>query len=189
METIRLRVTGAMPLLMHNARLANPLDADVKKHKLLTTKRKKTDEDHQALARSEFELGLYFDAKLGPYLPAENLRRSIIEGGRLSKLGTAIDRAVLMDAERIPLQYKGPRTIDGLWAESFYDLSSVGVQTSRTMRCRPRFAQWACELTAYFDGTMINRDQLVQAATAAGKFVGVGDYRPRFGRYEVEVLS
>lgn len=36
---------------------------------------------------------------------------------------------------------------------------------------------------------MINRDQLVQAMHDAGRFSGMGDYRPTFGRYEIEVLK
>lgn len=189
MDSIKATLTGLSTMLMHNSRLANPLDPKVKEMKLLTSKKKKTDEDMWEIARKEFELGLYFDEKLGPFIPTENIRKSIIEGGRLSKLGTAIDRCVQILEDRAPLRYKGPRTVEDLWKEKFYDLSSVGVQNARTMRCRPAFSKWSAEVELFFDSSMVNRDQLLAAMQAAGKFIGIGDYRPRYGRYDVEVAK
>lgn len=189
MESVKVRVKGRSTLLMHSARLSNQFDPKVKEFKLLTHKKKKTDEDHLAIARFEFELGMYFDEKLGPYVPTENVRMAIIEGGRLSKLGTAIDRAVQILEDRAPLRYEGPRTVAALWESRFYDLSSVGNQSNRVMRCRPAFEGWSLDLELFFDPSMIDRSQLLAASNSAGKFIGLGDYRPRFGRFEVEVLS
>lgn len=189
MESLKVKLSGLSTILMHSARLSNPLDPKVKEFKLLTAKRKKTDEDMVDIARAEFELGLYFDEKLGPYIPTENIRKSIIEGGRLSKLGTAIDRSVQILEDRAPLKYDGPRTVPALWDKKFYDLSSVGVQQARTMRCRPAFEKWSLDVELFFDPSMVNRDQLLSAMESAGKFIGLGDYRPRFGRYTVAVAS
>lgn len=189
MDSVKAKLTGLSTMLMHSSRLSNPLDPKVKELKLLTGKKKKTDEDQWAIARAEFELGMYYDDKLGPYIPTENIRKSIIEGGRLSKLGTAIDRCVQVLEDRAKLEYKGPRTVAELWEGKFYDLSSVGVQNARTMRCRPAFEKWAATIELFFDPSMINRDQLLASMEAAGKFVGLGDYRPRYGRYSVEVVK
>uniref|UniRef100_UPI001CA48BD8 hypothetical protein n=1 Tax=Vibrio vulnificus TaxID=672 RepID=UPI001CA48BD8 len=46
MQTIKLKLVGQSPLLMHSDRFANPLDEATKQHKVLTSKRKKLDEDH-----------------------------------------------------------------------------------------------------------------------------------------------
>jgi len=189
MESIKVKITGRSTLLMHSARLSNPLAPGMKEHKAIVASKPKNDEYYRRVARSEFELGMYFDEKLGPYMPTDNVRKSIIEGGRLSKLGTAIDRAVQILEDRVPLQYEGPRTIEKLWDKKFYDLSSVGNQTNRVMRCRPAFEKWSITTELFFDPSMIDRSQLIDAMNAAGKFIGIGDYRPRFGRYEVEVLS
>lgn len=189
MDTIKVRLNGLSPLLMHSSRAANPLDPEVKKFKLLTGKRKKTDEDHIEIARAEFEIGMWYDPKIGPYLPGENIFRSFIAGGKVSKLGAAMERSVQIAQDKAALVYEGPRTPQELWNEKFYDLRSVVVQQSRTMRCRAKFENWSCDAEVYFDSTMINRDQLVQAMHDAGRFSGMGDYRPTFGRYEIEVLK
>ena len=53
METLNVRITGTSPLMMHSDKFANPLLPETKAHKALTAKRKKTDEDHEAIAKSE----------------------------------------------------------------------------------------------------------------------------------------
>ena len=59
METLKARLTGLVPLILHNARLADPLDPISKAMKTVSSKRKKTDADFEELARLEFEGGLY----------------------------------------------------------------------------------------------------------------------------------
>jgi len=53
MQTITFEVRGNLPLLMHNSRLASPLDKYSKELKSISGKRKKTDEDHELMALIE----------------------------------------------------------------------------------------------------------------------------------------
>jgi hypothetical protein len=193
METVRFRLTGVSPLLMHSDRGANPLDEDVKAHKELTSKRKKTDEDHEAIMLSEWRLAMYYDDHIGPYLPSFNIRSSLVNGGKFNKLGANIKRATLMPDHAVPLEYKGPRDLDQLAADSsFRDVRSVVVARSRLMRTRPIFNEWACEFDLMFDQNQIEQGQLTHAFQNAGKLVGLGDFRPEcggpFGRYSVAVM-
>ncbi|WP_439871357.1 tail fiber assembly protein [Pseudomonas syringae] len=73
MDLLTLRITGTSPL-MHSDRLANPLLSETKAHKELTSKRKKTDDDHLAIARSEFIAGAYFDDQLVFFIPGQKLK-------------------------------------------------------------------------------------------------------------------
>ena len=41
---------------------------------------KKTDEDHIAMRRIEFESSLYLDPEQGPYLPGPNIARALLDG-------------------------------------------------------------------------------------------------------------
>jgi hypothetical protein len=77
-----------------------------------------------------------------------------------------------------------------LWArnEEYSDVRAVLVNNSRVMRTRPIFRQWAIEFAAEFDDEQINADQLIKAAQDAGRMVGLCDYRPKYGRFSVEVL-
>lgn len=51
---LRLDITGTAPLLMHNSRLADPIDPIVRSMKKITGKTKKTEDDHAETARLEF---------------------------------------------------------------------------------------------------------------------------------------
>ena len=188
LNTIRLKITGTRPLLMHSDKFANPLDPLTKAHKELTSKRKKTDEDHEAIAKSEWMGGLYID-EAGPYLPGVNIESCLVAGGKLSKLGTQLKRSVEVLDEKCHLIYEGPRTAAGLWAARFYDARSVKVQTARLMRYRPLFRDWACVVEISYDPESINREQVIKCLEDGGQYCGVGDYRPKFGRFTVEVIQ
>lgn len=188
METIKVKFSGKR-LIMKSDRSVNSLDPEVKKLAELTSKRKKTDDDRREIARRDWELALYYDKDAGVYLPSWNMVRSILEGGKLNRLGTAIDRAVQILDDILPLKYNGPREIDELWAKNYYDCRSVGIGDKRTMRYRPMFRNWSVSAEIFYEPTIISRDDLMMAMENAGKFIGVGDYRPRFGRYEIEVVQ
>lgn len=194
MEVLKLEFTGESPLLMHSDRGANPLDPMTKAHKELTSKRKKTDEDYDAIAKSEWYLGFYFDKKIGPYIPAAMIRASISAGGRVNKLGMAIKRGTLILQDQIPLKYNGPKDQESMWnlENEFRDIRSVVVSTNRVMRCRPIFREWSLKVEVLYDPAAIDREQLITAAKLAGSLSGLGDYRPStggsFGRFTVKVL-
>jgi len=192
MISIILQLKGLSPLLMHSDRYANPLDPMTKEHKRLTSKRKKTDDDHAEIAESEWRGGLYFDPKLGPYLPSINVRSCLVEGAKLNKLGAAMQRGTVILEDKMRLEYPGPRTIEGLWNDNrFRDARSVVVSRSRLMRYRPIFTDWSATFEINFDPQIIEANQIIQSAENAGKFIGLGDFRPNkggsFGRFEVEV--
>ncbi len=83
MKKFEIVCTGTRPLLLHNVRLASPLNAFAKQMKALNAPRIKTDEDRFAMARVEFEGGMYFDPDLGPVMPGLNLHASIQEGAKV----------------------------------------------------------------------------------------------------------
>lgn len=191
MELIKLKIKGTRPLLMHSDAGCNPLNPTNKEMAgLVKANRgtKKTDERTEEIAKLEFMVSMYFDPELGPYLPGVNIESAIVAGGKLSKMGAQLKRAVEVMDERCALEYKGPRDIEGLWKGGFLDVRSVKVTTSRVMRCRPLFREWSTTCEILFDPEMINREELIKCATDAGQYVGIGDYRPKFGRFEVEVV-
>lgn len=189
MRIIKMRFTGLCPILMHSERGANPLDKAVVEHKKLTSKRKKTDDDFVAIAWSEYQLGIYHDPELGPYVPATNIDKCIVEGARKNKLGKAFESSARCVADRVRLDYDGPREVRALYEAGFVDMRGVGVSQSRVMRCRPIFPRWSLSFDFAFDESVADESSVIMAADMAGKLVGLGDYRPRFGRFAVEVLK
>ncbi len=80
MQTLKVKILGTRPLLVHSDVFADPLNKLTKVHKQLTSKRKKTDEDHELIARSEWRGGLYFSEDIGPYLPGINIESALVAG-------------------------------------------------------------------------------------------------------------
>lgn len=181
--------TGTRPLLMHNVRLADPLDPYAKKMAAISGKRKKTDEDREDIARVEFEGGLYYDDLLGPYIPMEMLFATMYAAAKLDKLGELFKQAFLAFTEdRYPLAYVGPRDMAKLRDDAnFTDRRTVGVQRAKVMRVRPIFRQWELDFAVELDTTILDPAQCVGIIEKAGQFKGIGDYRALFGRFDADV--
>jgi hypothetical protein len=182
-----ITLTGTAALLMHNSRLSNPLDPATKALKKYTGKRNKTDEDHETMARLEFAGGLYFKENTGPYIPGENIARCMVDGAKLTKMGVKVTRGVFISTDVNPLVYGGPRDEEQLWQAGYRHMASVKVGTSRLMRCRPYFPEWKVEANGILDPSVLELDDLASIADNAGSLIGLGDWRPRFGRFSASV--
>lgn len=191
MQSLKLKIIGKSPLLMHCDRYANPLDPATKAHKVLTSKKKKTEDDHESIAKSEWRGSLYHDKDLGPYLPTASLRAALVNGATLRKLGKTVKRGTLILEDKAALEYKGPRDPDEMVNDNrFIDCRSVCVQGKRLMRYRPVFDNWSVNIEILFDDQLIDRADLLLSMEEAGRLIGVGDFRPdkggTFGRFAVE---
>lgn len=186
MEILKLNISGVSPLMMHSDRLANPLAPETKAHKELTSKRKKTEEDHLAIARSEFLAGLYFSQRDGIYVPGQNFDATFQAGAKLQKLGTAWKRGAVVMTDRAKLIYDGPKDPAKLWEDTqFVDCRGVKVGTAKVMRYRPVFMDWACEVELSYNPDVLDEQEVKKAISDAGALIGVCEYRPRFGRFMV----
>ncbi len=67
------------------------------------------------------------------------------------------------------------------------DVRPVVVQRNRVLRARPRFDEWALEFRVVnLDPGLLKTEVIKQILIDAGKFYGLGDYRPEFGLFKVE---
>jgi hypothetical protein len=184
----RIKIEGTEGLLMHNARLSNPLDPAARELKKLTGKRSKTEEDYEAVACAEFAGGLYLDDVVGPYLPADNLFRCLWDAAKKTKSGVKIKEGLIITSLVNPLVYDGPRDPAGLWGnENFRHFASVKVGMQRVIRCRPFFQSWKTEAEGFIDTSIIELYELKQIAETAGMRIGLGDWRPKYGRFTADV--
>ncbi|MRT30897.1 hypothetical protein [Herbaspirillum sp. CAH-3] len=187
MEILKLKISGMSPLMMHSDRLANPLAPETKAHKELTAKRKKTEDDHLAIARSEFMAGLYHSSRDGIFIPGQNFDATFLAGAKLQKLGTAWKRGAVVMTDRAKLIYDGPKDPAKLWEDTqFVDCRGVKVGTAKVMRYRPVFAEWATEVELSFNPDVLDEQEVKKAISDAGALIGVCEYRPRFGRFMVQ---
>jgi hypothetical protein len=59
---------------------------------------------------------------------------------------------------------------------------------AKVMRTRPIFRNWSINAIAQYDPDVLNLRDVEEIASDAGKLVGLGDWRPKHGRFEAEVM-
>lgn len=183
-RNLSIVLTGTRPLLLNAPTTVDPLAPLTKQIKVLTGKRSKTEDDHAEIARLEYIAGIYHDPDFGPYVPGFMVEAAIRAGAKLTKKGAAVQRALFVSSDVNPIIYKGPRDLDGLWADpNFRNSSPVKVGMSRTMRTRPQFLSWEVTADAVLDDAVLDLDVLRSVTSTAGELTGIGDWRPRYGRF------
>lgn len=194
MLTVKIDMTGLTPLLLHSDSLSDPLAEETKAFKRVSSKRAKTDADHEAMAEMEYRAGLYLGADGGVVIPARNVTKCLIDGARITKAGAKVERGLAPMAAEFPLIYDGPVTPDGLYADKRFvsrmTVSSTGRPGGpRVVRCRPIFRQWRVSASLMVDVALLSLDELGDIATNAGQMIGLGDYRKGggFGRFRAVV--
>jgi len=196
METIKARLKGISPIIMHNNAMANPMSVYAKAIKAVSSKRGKTDAEFETLARLEWEASLYMKGGV-VVLPGENLHRALNEGARKRKLGKAVNSGAFVADDYPELFYSGPKIqvsktdqfpsdeLDVFYpAHSFTTL--VRVQKNTTPRTRPIFHDWEVSLSIDYDEDVLDRESIIESFEIAGRMIGLGDWRPRYGRFIVE---
>lgn len=187
-EVLNVRITGAAPLLCHNAQLANPANEFARAIKEVSSKRKKVDADYEEMSRIEFLGGLYL-MNGEPCIPGEMLEATIIRGAMKSKQGPAA-KAGMFCGSNFALHYDGPRKPDELAEDKRFRLvCGVVVNKSRVMRTRPIFRDWSLDAAVSYMPGLVNKADLLSWLRVAGEQLGIGTWRPRFGRFAVEEIA
>lgn len=187
-QTLSYQLTSACPQIMHNGQTANPTNKWAKAMKAVSGKRSKTDADYEELARLEFLAGLYMGPN-GPIIPATNIDAMVINAAKKLKEGM-IAKSGVFCLEQSDLQYDGPRTAEGLWLdERFRFVALVRVSTARVARTRPIFSDWSAVVKLNIEDTAVNATRVDQWMNIAGTQVGLGDWRPQYGRFSAERIN
>lgn len=193
---------GVSPMIQHNGRGADPLDPVVRLMRRLTDLKgkAKTDEVLEKMSRVEWVLGLYHNGediidtqKLAVsvskgsrvIVPSMMIEAVINAGARKTKQGKRVTASVIVPDDSV-LDYQGSNDINKLSNDRGSVLRvSVKVGQSRVMRTRPIFREWYFETTVQFDQQNMNEDEIFGFLQVAGREKGIGDWRPKFGRFEV----
>jgi hypothetical protein len=174
-------------LIMHNGQTADPLNSFSKAMKEISSKRKKTDADFEALANIEYQAGLYLNGKGEVIIPSRVLESVLVEGAKKSKEGKLALSGMFVDTDAI-LEYDGGMMSVKQLMESPEHRICVAVRIgmSKVMRTRPHFKNWRAVFKVSVNEQVANEAQLKRWLEDAGSYVGIGDWRPRHGRYELE---
>ena len=186
-----LTLTGKTTLLTKNIRGSDPDEPIVRDiARLNALKGKITDEQRAERDFLKWKSALYFDDTDGPVLPAPNVFRSIQQAAALTRQGKDIERGLVMAALQAPLDYPGPRTIEGLWGggQSVHvDRRMAVVNRAPIPTLRPAFPQWSASFEFDLDEDIMSMDDFAYVAERAGRLIHVGDYRRFFGAYYVDI--
>jgi hypothetical protein len=188
-QKVDVEIESRAPLYMHNGRLADDFDQYVIDMKNITSKPKKqkTDDDARALMRLEYFGGAYAtdNGEGTPYIPSENIERMLRDGATALKNGKKIQAGVLVPKDA-PLLYKGPKTMLKLFElREFLSRKRARIGQASVMRTRPIFSRWGLKFQIWYLSEVINLDEVESALVHGGRFKGLGDWRPKHGRFEV----
>lgn len=189
MLPLKTRLTSTRPTLLHNGRLANPIDPYTKALKSLTSKRKKTDEDLIDIMRLEARAGAYETKDGFLAMPTGNVYGCFFEAAKAFKLGKMIKLALRYEdkAELLLVGGKKVEVDKYLTIPGNIDYRLVKVGTSRIMRSRPIVRNWETTHVFELDETLMDKRELAKIFERAG-LLGIGDMRPTYGTFKIEMV-
>jgi len=183
MQTIQVRIEGTTPLLCNRFTDAAQMSA-TSGNRMVAVGEKGTPQE-QAGAR------LYLNNDGRAIIPQPNLFRCVIDAGQFFKAGkskiTTFKTSMIPACVSIPgicvlIQHTDPWMVD---TRPVRNPSTGG----RILCHRPCFNDWALAFEIILDTEMLTTKLLREIVDAAGKRIGLGDYRPAckgpFGKFVV----
>lgn len=168
-----VKIRGIAPLLMNKYSMEENEQEEAKRR------------DAQRDYARDADKALYKNEK-GCFAPSSWVEASLRETAKEFKgkgrgsLKNTVLSSVFIEPEEIPLNKE---TYDAI------DRRPAVIQRQRIVRSRPRFDSWELEFVVNYDEKRINKEVLKQILTEAGMVKGIGDYRPKFGRFELVEFS
>lgn len=186
MYTVSCTIEGIAPLMQHRFPMPDLEDQSKGGHRSTGGK------DYTQEWRGYF----YSDGDSQIYQPASHIEGALIKAavsykvaGKRGKTYKDLFQAnVFIDPQNIPHDgFTVPEELDTDADKPLYlDARPVVVQRARVVRIRPCFkAGWKLSFEIQVIDDEIQPGLLQDVLTLAGKAVGIGDYRPRFGRFNV----
>lgn len=206
---------GVSPLLQSNPTHHHPSDPLQKLAAPVMTKRKKTEEDHEAIARLSFirsahwgkenlkdgvEIDsngtVHFSGFSDPLLPADMLKAGFAESSKAlqNRMGSAFARGVQI-FDDVPLEYEGPTEANEMWDAGLFrndgGSRNGGALVWITRVAIPR--GWQARFNLLCDTSQVELQTLQSMIEATGKYIGLGSWRPanggRFGRFTLDEFN
>jgi len=143
--------------------------------------------------KDEWKKTIYYDEQHGVYLPAINMEACMKEAAKQFKIGRGtatkyINSGVFCTEEHLPLYINGTiiKTLDDpritIDKRTIKNPNTKG----RQVRYRAKFNQWTTEFQLMVTADdYIDKKLLTEIIKYGGNFIGIGDFRPRFGRYKL----
>jgi hypothetical protein len=198
-KSVEFKIQGVAPLLMHDGKLTDPLNRVSIAMSEITSKSKKTHDDLRLLAQLEFLGSIYtvddlefsingYDIQLqnDPKLciPSDNIEAVLIKGAEKARKGKQAKAGILVESN--PLLMGAP-SAKKLFADpyNYFFRKRVVVKRNAIMRTRAIFRDWSLQFAVHYLPGLMNEADVVKSLTIAGATIGIGDYRPKYGRFSL----
>jgi hypothetical protein len=184
----QITLDGITPLLMSSGEVDRESDLYLA-YEQLAASRKKTREQKAQLRELEWYTRIYYDDKLGPFIPGRNVKELLRSAATKWKDGENVKRGLIIPDYRIPLLYDGPRDAKELWKAGFrYTtlVANAGAGSGRVERTRPCFDDWKLIFEVAFDSEELDKDHFESIVARTEKY-GLGDYKPEFGAFSASL--
>jgi len=182
MTKVEVKIEGIPPgLLQHRYVFADEREESAKKR---SGKKDYSD---------EWKAALYWDDKVGIIQPANHLEAAMIKAatsflipGKGKKTYKDLFKcAVFVSPEYIPHGINGDKDALVKKKKIYLDKRLVRVNNSGIERVRPLLKAWKLKFEIEIHDDQIAVDTVHQVLSHAGRFVGIGDFRPRYGRFMI----
>lgn len=197
-KRIKVKLTGVQPLMLNNIQTANPLNKWARMLKEVTGKKKKTDADTIEIIRLQFMASWYIDEEGRYVLPSENVLKSFEAGAKEFKKGTLFKENCQIMEDNLVIQFDGKdKSLEELYDDGngkYVDTRICGISSgfgskAKVLATRAIIDKWSVTFTLLYNEDMINLEDVKRAADNAGERKGVGTYRSRYGRFNVEFIK
>lgn len=163
MFKVNVKIKGVAPLMQHR------FCEDETKGKKRQVVYNKEDDAEKASYKDEE----------GYYVPSTWIEGALLKAAKEFKLEKrkscydAIKGGVFVEQDKIRLSNK----------KYEIDYRPVVIQRARIMRARPLFKDWSLEFVLVVNDDRIIPETVKDIIEYSGSYVGIGDFRPKFGRF------
>lgn len=187
---VACEISGVAPMLQHNGMLSDPMNSFAKAMKVISSKKKKTDDDFLELSKLEFQGSAYHSAQTGWFLTSDIIEAAIIGGARKRKKGKDFQSSVFCGDDLYPLEFddSDKTPLELFEIDKYRDVRRVVIPATgnSVQRTRPRIDNWLCKFDVnIITAASVSVDDVKEALDTAAALVGVCDWRPKYGRFEV----
>lgn len=179
---ITAKVAGTQPLIMHAWDTKSKRQIEEKQQKKANRTREARNPD------AEWNAARYLDSKGRDCIPARHFKNAMVEAATFLPDVTKklIKGAIYVQGDLIPIEYDGVRAGRSIVPHKREDMVRIGgMSKTADIRYRPMYPNWTVSVTIEFDTSAFSAEQVVNLLNRAGFNVGVGEWRPTFGRFRV----
>jgi len=183
MKTIQVKIKGVTPLICN--RFTDEAQQTA------TSGNRASSVGETLTPKEDAATRLYMNGGKKPVIPQPNILKCLIEGGKYFKAGknkittlrsSLVPACVMIRPEYVDIEHHEDWQVDTRPVR-------IPATGGRILRHRPMFHDWMLEFEIDLDEEIMSEKLLRQIVDAAGKRIGLGDFRPEckgpYGRFVV----